>query len=60
MTPDTLPGYDDWKTETPEDEPLNAQERRRLARAMWEEEHADYLLEELRERVQERDEDEND
>jgi hypothetical protein len=24
MTPDTLPGYDDWKTETPEDEPLNA------------------------------------
>lgn len=39
--------YDDWKLESPEDEDerLNGPERRRKARAEWEEEHADYLLE---------------
>ena len=46
-----MSNYDDWKQETPEEEdyrigPLG---RKRRARAEWEEEHADYLLENKRE-----------
>ena len=44
--------YDDWKTESPEDERerLDRVSRRRQDRAEWEEEHADQLLEDLQER----------
>ena len=44
--------YDDWKTESPEDEEarLGGPARKRLALAIGEEEHADYLLEEKRDR----------
>ena len=40
--------YDDWKLETPEEEDyrLGAVGRKRMNRAMWEEEHVDYLREE--------------
>jgi hypothetical protein len=39
--------YDDWKTESPEDEDerLNGPARRRQARYEWEEEHADGINE---------------
>ena len=39
--------YDDWKLETPDDE--SDIQRRKRERAEWEEEHADYLLEQERE-----------
>lgn len=40
--------YDDWKLETPEEEDyrLGTIGRHRRNRAMWEEEHVDYLREE--------------
>ncbi len=44
--------YDDWKTETPEDEEyrLSARQRRAEERAMWMEEHEDMLREDREER----------
>ena len=44
--------YDDFKQEMPEDEDyrLGGLGRKRRERAEWEEEHADYLLEDRRER----------
>ena len=49
--------YDDWKTESPEDEEyrLSARQRREKSRAEWLEEHGDYLLEERREGERDRD-----
>ena len=47
--------YDDWKLESPEDELESISQRKRRERAEWEEEHADYLLEDRRERRAERD-----
>ena len=40
--------YDDWKLETPEEEDyrIGTPGRHRRNRAMWEEEHVDYLREE--------------
>jgi len=51
--------YDDWKTETPEEEEyrLSAHRRREKARAEWMEEHADYLLEQRREAESDHDRD---
>jgi hypothetical protein len=44
--------YDDFKQEMPDDEDyrLGVLGRKRRERAEWEEEHADYLLEDRRER----------
>ena len=44
--------YDDWKTESPEDENerINGPARRRQSRAEWEDEHADELREKQEER----------
>lgn len=51
--------YDDWKTESPEDEHerLTRADRKRQERYMWEEEHFDYLREMRDERRNSRDED---
>lgn len=48
--------YDDWKTESPEEEEyrLSARSRRQQLRAQYLEEHGDDLLEERRERESDR------
>ncbi len=45
--------YDDWKTETPEDEEyrLGAYQRKQINRAVWMEEHEDMLREDRDERL---------
>ena len=44
--------YDDWKLETPEEEDyrIGIGSRRKRDRAEWEEEHADYMLEDRQRR----------
>ena len=43
-----MSSYDDWKLETPDEE--SDRQRRERERSEWEEEHADYLIEDRRER----------
>ncbi len=49
--------YDDWKTESPEDEEerINGPAGRRAAKQQWLEDHADEINDERRERMAERD-----
>ena len=43
-----IPGYDDWKLRSPEEE--EDMHKGRLSRREWEEENADYLYDSMRDR----------